>query len=253
MMKEYTVLPVRFGIVAQSRGALNNGIKLNLPIIRANLQKVNRKRELNLKSFWENSFIYEHILEKYTEIRKFRDRIKNLRGTQGHYKRIELGQMVERALIIENENEAESIIEEISPAFLQYKKSKIFGELMFLNLSVLVNDKTEPHLDQLVNKAAEKRKGKVQFKYTGPSPPASFVNIHLKFQGVNIIVLRFVTWIAEKVSEAVDKEYYNPEAIQRELMNLSMKLDEGEISEEDYNKREAELLDRLSESQSEEE
>jgi len=36
-------------------------------------------------------------------------------------------------------------------------------------------------------------------------------------------------------------------------MNLSMKLDEGEISEEDYNKREAELLDRLSESQSEEE
>jgi len=181
MMKEYTVLPVRFGIVAQSRGALNNGIKLNLPIIRANLQKVTRKRELNVKSFWENSFIYEHILEKYTEIRKFRDRIKNLRGTQGHYKRIELGQMVERALIIENENEAESIIKEISPAALQYKKSKIFGELMFLNLSVLVNDDTEPHLDQLVNKAAENRKGKVQFKYTGPSPPASFVNIHLKF------------------------------------------------------------------------
>ncbi len=36
-------------------------------------------------------------------------------------------------------------------------------------------------------------------------------------------------------------------------MNLSMKLDEGEISEEEYNKRETELLDRLSESEAIEE
>jgi len=67
------------------------------------------------------------------------------------------------------------------------------------------------------------------------------------------VVLKFVTWITEKVAEVVDKEYYSTEAIQRELMNLSMKLDEGEISEEECNKRETELLDRLSKSQSEEE
>jgi len=36
-------------------------------------------------------------------------------------------------------------------------------------------------------------------------------------------------------------------------MNLSMKLDEGEISEDEYNKRETELLDRLSKSEDMEE
>lgn len=65
-------------------------------------------------------------------------------------------------------------------------------------------------------------------------------------------MLKFVTWIAEKISEAVDQEYYNPEIIKQELMNLSKKFDEGEISEEEFNKREAELLDRLSESKSRE-
>lgn len=65
-------------------------------------------------------------------------------------------------------------------------------------------------------------------------------------------MLKFVTWIAEKISEAVDQEYYNPKIIKQELMNLSKKFDEGEISEEEFNKREAELLDRLSESKSRE-
>ncbi|MFH2026801.1 MAG: GvpL/GvpF family gas vesicle protein, partial [bacterium] len=104
-----------------------------------------------------------------------------LKGQSGHYKSIELGQMVERALIAESEKEAEAITTEISSVALQQTKGKIFGELMFLNLAVLVNDQRESQLDQLVNEAAEKRKGKVQFKYIGPAPPASFVDIHLKF------------------------------------------------------------------------
>jgi len=50
-------------------------------------------------------------------------------------------------------------------------------------------------------------------------------------------VLKFVVWIAQKVSEAVDQEYYSPDAIKREMLDISMKVESGEISEEEYQKK----------------
>lgn len=66
-------------------------------------------------------------------------------------------------------------------------------------------------------------------------------------------MLKFVVWIAQKVSEAVDQEYYSPDAIKREMLDISMKVESGEISEEEYQKKETELLDRLSKSDNSEE
>lgn len=62
-------------------------------------------------------------------------------------------------------------------------------------------------------------------------------------------MLKFLVWIARKVSEAVDQEYYSPDAIRRELLDISKKVEAGEISEEEYKKKETELLDRLSKSE----
>lgn len=180
-MKEYTVLPVRFGTVSQSKGTLHHGIRTTLPILRAKLRQFKGKHELNLKAFWEKEYIYNHILEKHPGIKSLREKITKIKGPQVHYRSVELGQEVERALLAYGEKEAQVIIDEISSATLMLKKSKVFGELMFLNLSVLVNDQTEHELDQIVNRVAEKRNGKVKFKYNGPSAPASFVDIHLKF------------------------------------------------------------------------
>jgi len=180
-IEKHTILPVRFGVVAQSKGALHHGIRSTLPILRAKLRQFTGKHELNLKALWEKNYIYDHILEKYPEIKSFRERIKKTRGPQFHYKSIELGQLVERALLAQGEKEAQVIFDEISPTALMLKKNKIFGKSMFLNLAVLVDDQAEPELDRVVNRIAEKRKGKVKFKYIGPSAPASFIDIHLKF------------------------------------------------------------------------
>jgi hypothetical protein len=52
----------------------------------------------------------------------------------------------------------------------------------------------------------------------------------------------FVVWLAEKIAEQMDNEYYSEEAIRRQLMELEMKFDMGEISEEDYMAAEEMLL-----------
>ncbi|MCZ1011123.1 gas vesicle protein GvpG [Streptomyces lydicus] len=59
--------------------------------------------------------------------------------------------------------------------------------------------------------------------------------------------VRGVAWVMERALEAAENEYYDPEPIERELAELEQSLLAGEISEEAFDRREDELLDRLDE------
>lgn len=54
-----------------------------------------------------------------------------------------------------------------------------------------------------------------------------------------------VTWIAKKVAEQADKELYDEEKVRGQLMELELKYDLREISEEEYLAAEEILLGRL--------
>jgi hypothetical protein len=57
--------------------------------------------------------------------------------------------------------------------------------------------------------------------------------------------IKGVIWVAEKVAEQAEKELYNEEAVRGQLMELELRYDLGEISEEEYLEAEEVLLDRL--------
>ncbi|MFP8886642.1 gas vesicle protein GvpG [Streptomyces mangrovi] len=52
-------------------------------------------------------------------------------------------------------------------------------------------------------------------------------------------------WVLRQVVAEAERQYYDPSAIQRELHELSRQLDDGLIDEEEFDRREDELLDRL--------
>ncbi len=57
--------------------------------------------------------------------------------------------------------------------------------------------------------------------------------------------IKGVVWIAEKVAEQADRELYDEEAVRGQLMELELRYDLGEISEEEYLEAEEALLERL--------
>ncbi|MBI2336725.1 MAG: gas vesicle protein GvpG [Deltaproteobacteria bacterium] len=61
--------------------------------------------------------------------------------------------------------------------------------------------------------------------------------------------IKGVKWLGEKLRTMADKELFDPDKIQEELMTLQAKLDMGEIAEQEYEAKEVELLKRLSEIQ----
>lgn len=54
-----------------------------------------------------------------------------------------------------------------------------------------------------------------------------------------------VGWVLDQVVLAAEREYYDPEPVRRELRELERALLDGSIGEEEFDRREDELLDAL--------
>jgi len=54
-----------------------------------------------------------------------------------------------------------------------------------------------------------------------------------------------VIWLGKKINEVVEKETSDQGVIKEKLMELQLQFELDEISEEEYNKKEKEILERL--------
>ncbi|MFF0223812.1 gas vesicle protein GvpG [Streptomyces sp. NPDC004629] len=59
--------------------------------------------------------------------------------------------------------------------------------------------------------------------------------------------VRGVWWVLDKVVRAAEDEYYDPAPVQEQLVQLEQARSEGRIDEEDFARREGELMHRLEE------
>lgn len=57
--------------------------------------------------------------------------------------------------------------------------------------------------------------------------------------------LKGVIWIGEKINEVSEKEFSDEGRIKEKLMELQLRFELDEISEDEYEKHEKELLERL--------
>lgn len=61
--------------------------------------------------------------------------------------------------------------------------------------------------------------------------------------------VRGVAWLGEQVADVAEQEYYDPAVIRDELRELAESLDNGDITEEEFDVAEDALLDRLEEAE----
>ncbi|MEU9991442.1 gas vesicle protein GvpG [Streptomyces sp. NPDC007971] len=59
--------------------------------------------------------------------------------------------------------------------------------------------------------------------------------------------VRGVSWVVDRVVEAAEREYYDPEPVERELAALERALLDGRIDQKTFEEHEELLLDRLEE------
>ena len=177
VMEEHVILPMKFGTIAQSMGEIHNILIRHEQNILRNLRNLDNKVELGVKAFWKDMpSIYNEVLERNEAIQSKKIEIAGKENTNDL---IEIGQMVEQALLDKKEEEAEQILEELKPLAMDSTQGKLMGEAMFLNASFLVSKGQEVVFDNQMEELGEKLGDRVKLKYVGPLAPYNFVDLDI--------------------------------------------------------------------------
>jgi hypothetical protein len=179
MMKQFTVLPVRFSTISEHDD--DSGIKRILENDYKKfddlLTKMDGKKELGLKILAHETEIYANIVEKYDDIRIMRGKLMNLPADKTHYQRMKIGEMVAEALKKEVENYKSLILDVLTPLAEDVKINDNYGEMMIINAAFLIKNILEAEFDKAVIELDQKYGSLMTFKYVGTLPPYNFVNL----------------------------------------------------------------------------
>jgi len=178
VMARGTVLPVKFGTVSDNEAAIvAKVLRDRHDDLVGLLASMDGKAEMGLKAMWDSQRIYGDIVERNPEIRKLRDRLMGLPPNEGHFERIRLGERVEAEINDRRESDSEMIMQRLMPLTADNRRNSIYGEMMILNASFLIETAREAEFDAAVQQLDQEWDGVVTFKLVGPLPPFNFVNL----------------------------------------------------------------------------
>jgi len=181
VMKEFTLLPVRYGTVADSvspEHAIQKLLRSRFEEFEKLLTDMEDKVELGLKAFWrDEKTIFEEIVAGNTDIRRLRDSLSGRPPEATHFDRISLGEMVKEALNRKRANEAAKILQPLRQLAHRVRENEVMGVRMVANAAFLVDMSREPEFDRAVSKLDEQFGERVTLRYIGSAPPYNFINI----------------------------------------------------------------------------
>ena len=173
-----TVLPIKFGTVAETENAIIEKVLHERgDDLRRLMAQMHNRVEVGVKVLWVQERIYADVVERSTHIRELRDRLAGLPPSEGHYDRVRLGEMVEAELTDRRQEDAETVMAALSPLAVDTRRNDVYGEMMILNAAFLIDRDRMAEFEAAVEAVDQKMGGLVTIKYVGPLPPFNFVDL----------------------------------------------------------------------------
>ncbi len=188
IMREQTVLPVRFGTVARSESPVASVQRL----LERRAEEFNRllcemegKVELGLKALWrDEDALFEEIVTEDGEIRALRDALRRRPDGASARARIRLGEMVKAALARKRAGEATGIISSLRGIADRIADNTVLLDRMILNTAFLVRQEREVEFDRAIASLDEELGPRIRLRYTGPVAPYNFVRIVVNWEEI---------------------------------------------------------------------
>lgn len=178
VMKEHTVLPVRFCTIASSTDEIRSLLSKRYREFENLLRDMDHKVELGVKGLWKDmDIIFREIAQESKEIKNIKRTLKGDVEQENIQAKIELGKLVEAALNNKKEEDAERIVDLLKASAFDYKLNNTIGDGMFMNGSFLVSKGREKEFDNVMEEVSDAYKERMRFLYAGPLPPYNFVNV----------------------------------------------------------------------------
>jgi hypothetical protein len=181
VMREFTLLPVRFGTITDSASPLQDIQKLlgsRFEEFNRLLSEMEGKAELGIKAFWRNDkAIFDELVTENADIRRLRYFLSGKPHEATYFERIRLGAIVKEVLNRKKAGEAAKILLPLRRVAHSVRENEVLADRIVVNAAFLVDRDREPEFDQAVRELDEQLGQRVALKYVGPAPPYNFVNI----------------------------------------------------------------------------
>jgi len=173
-----TVLPMRFGVVLEGPEQVRERIlEGHADELTEQLERFAGKVEVNIRVLYEEEPLMREIVARDPQIARLRSGLKGKPEDATYYDRIRLGELVAAAVERAREADAQSILEVLSQHALAAEVGEPPHERVALSASFLVARERLGAFDAALEDIARGQSGRMRFKYTGPLPPHSFVEL----------------------------------------------------------------------------
>lgn len=180
LLKEYTLLPMGFGMVAtedEVRGLLEK----NYEGLTNELNRLAGRIEVELKVFWDQEAIIKELQGKNQELSRLKAKINAASSPIEAQNLLAMaGKLVENIVLDWKTRYAEMVYTTLNELSYDAKMNNPVGLKNLLNASFLIEKSRESKFKEQVYKLDSKFQGKVNFKYVGPMPPYNFVDLRLE-------------------------------------------------------------------------
>jgi hypothetical protein len=178
VMRDYTILPVRFGTVAPDAESVREKLlSKRCQEFNSLLDEMTDRVELGLKAFWREDVLFQEIVDANPQIRRLRDSLAGKSEAQSRYERIHLGELVAAAVKQKRDVDAERILSHLQSHIYKSRTNCMLADRMVLNAAFLVDRNRADDFDKAVADLDSGMGHRCTFKYIGPVPPYNFVNI----------------------------------------------------------------------------
>ncbi len=177
LMEEATILPMAYGVLADSEGQVTAFLQQHPDTLRAQLEQVRGHVEIGFRASWNVDDIFAHFVEQYEELRELRDAVFEGEGEPSRQEKIHVGEQFEAFLEEARAEHRETVESYLGKACRAIEADDPKEESEVMNLACLVPRDGEEKFEEAVVEAAEAFSDDFTFTYTDPMAPYSFADV----------------------------------------------------------------------------
>jgi len=181
VLKEYDLLPMGFGMIANSEDEVRRLLVKNYDGLIKELERLADRIEVELKVFWDQEAMIRQLEGENRELDRIKERIRTASSpVETQSLLMQAGKLVERVVLDWKAKYAQRAYNTLKQFSVDARLNNPIGVKNILNASFLIDKSKESEFQKEIYKLDSEYQGKVNFKYVGPLPPYNFVNLKLE-------------------------------------------------------------------------
>jgi len=178
VMREHTVLPVKFGTVLATSDEVCNLLSQGHSQFVEALVWIQDKVEIEVAATWDKQQIFQEISTE-PEIIRASKAIAGRPEQQTLQEQIQIGRIVKASMDKHRSNYREQMINFLASVAIDVQPNPLVSDEMVMNVAFLVDKSRQEEFDDCVKQLNDLFHNQINFRIIGPLPPYTFATVEV--------------------------------------------------------------------------